>query len=595
MKKRLLCLLIGAILLLTMFMTGCGASDASVEDIAADTSRETQTLVVYLISESDVDPATEFAVEEAINNLTKSKFKTQLDLRFFSEAEYYTELEATLKAKEKEIKAVEKVAKDKKKYEKWLRESCKQAGIAYVPATTPKVETVITEEATLVDEEYGIIRYVYPDPEPNQVDIFYVGGYNKYKEYEENEWLAKLNEQIDTSSKKLKEHIPTIYLSNIRDDGIYGIPTNSAIGEYTWMLLNKELMTTYCHLEQEIDYLIDGDAKMDEDLYNFLKDAYVNESDSYVTVYSEEELEPANIYYWTMDSETLRLTNGKSVIGCDYTEVNDKGNPIFATNLYGRTKYTNQLKMIKRFELEGFLATDEDKAAVESGEKPFAMGIIKGGYDVYNEYSDEYYVKVVSRPRAGEDDIYSDMWCVNALEENVSRTMEIVTYINTQSEPRNIIQYGVEDENYYIEGGVLYRYNNSYMMDVSKTGNVFMAHPEEGLSADFWDQWVKQNESAKSYPTFGFRVTWDDNPDTERIVALEELYNYYYDQYKACASIEELDELFVQAKNEINSNEDYKYVTNQEYVAEKGHEKDPVPLMKVYYDWLVIKYGYGTS
>ena len=185
MKKRLMCLLLGAIMLISVMLTGCGGNNASEEDIANAASRETQTLVVYLMSEAPVDKKTEYAVEDALNSLTKSKFKTQLDLHFFTEDTYYTEVEKKLNAQEKEIKLAEKAEKDKKKYEKWLRESCKQAGISYIPVTTPRPDTAITEEETIYDEEYGIIRYKYPDPEENQLDIFYVGGYDKYNEYYE--------------------------------------------------------------------------------------------------------------------------------------------------------------------------------------------------------------------------------------------------------------------------------------------------------------------------------------------------------------------------------------------------------------------------
>ena len=354
------------------------------------------------------------------------------------------------------------------------------------------------------------------------------------------------------------------------------------------MLLNKELMTKYCHLEQNIDYLLEGDsAKMDEDLYNFLYDVNENERDKFIPVYGD--LEPANIYYWTMNPETLRLTNSKSVIGSSYTAALDKGARIWASNLFGNEKYTNQLKMIKRLELEGFMATEEEKKADKA--KPFAMGYIKGGYDVYLDYCDEYYVKVVERPRASEDDIYRNMICVNDLENNISRAMEIVTYINTQSEPRNILQYGIEGENYYIENdGVLHRFNKSYMMDVSKTGNVFMAHPEEGYPADYWDQWVQQNESAKSYPTYGFRIDWSSNPDTEKVVALEKMYDGYYKAYTECKTLEEVDALFAKAKAEINADENYNFVKNRDYYPEEGHEKDPVPLMKIYLDWLDVNY-----
>ena len=79
MKKRLMCLLLGAIMLISVMLTGCGGNNASEEDIANAASRETQTLVVYLMSEAPVDKKTEYAVEDALNSLTKSKFKLGLE------------------------------------------------------------------------------------------------------------------------------------------------------------------------------------------------------------------------------------------------------------------------------------------------------------------------------------------------------------------------------------------------------------------------------------------------------------------------------------------------------------------------------------
>lgn len=585
MKKRLMCMLLCAIMVLSVLMTGCSGQGASEEDIAGAGIREVQTLVVYLMSEAPVDQKTENAVEDAINELTKSKFKTQLDLHFFTEDVYYEKVEEKLKAKEKEIKAAEKAAKDKKKYEKWLRESCKEAGISYVPVTTPKPETVVTEEATLVDADYGIIKYVYPDPEPNQLDIFYVGGYENYMKYVNENWLARLNDEIDMSSKKLKEHIPSIYMDNVRDssnNGIYGIPTNSAIGTYTWLLLNKELMENYFYTEDSINYLLDSDTStaMDEDFYNFLNDVNTYERDKYVPL--RGELEPVNIFYWTMNTETLRLTNEPSVIGSAFSPIAMKGTPLTVSNLFGTVEYTNQIKMIKRFEFAGFFEKEGEE------DKPFAASVVKGGYDIFEKYSDEYYVKMIERPRASEDDIYSDMLCVGAMEDNIARAMEIVTYINTNSAPRNIIQYGIEGENYYVDDfGVLHRYNQAYMMDVKKTGNVFMAHPEEGRSPDYWDEWVSQIEDSRVYPTFGFIIEWSSKPDTEKIVVLQELYNDYMDRLNACTTVEEIDAFFTEAKEEINVNEDFLYVKNANYGSEETDTNPNSPIMKLYWNWLL--------
>ena len=603
MKKRLMCLMLGLVTLLSVFLTSCSGEETDVEDIAADATRETQTLVVYLMSEAPVDEKTTADIEDEINELTKAKYKTQLDLHFYTSDTYYTEVEKKLNAKEKEIKAEEKAAKDKKKYEKWLKESCKQASISYVPVTTPKPQTVITEEATLVDPEYGIIKYVYPEPEENQLDIFYVGGYDRYIEYSEGGWLARLNDELDMSSKKLKEHIPSIYMDNLKTDGgIYGIPTNSAVGEYTWMLLDKDLMDYFMYLDENIDYLVQSNEAMDEDLYDFLNDVNTyarydsviidGEARQYVPV--KGDLEPAGMFYWSVDPETLRLTNEPSVVGASYNQYSQKGADMSINrSLFAHNKYTNQLKMIKRFEVDGFYATEEE------ANKHFAMTVIKGGYDVYEQYSEDYYVKMVECPRASEDDIFGNMICVSDLEDNISRSMEIVTYLNTNSEARNIIQYGIEGENYYIdEDGVLHRYNQSYMMDVKKTGNVFMAHPEEGKVANYWDQWVKQNEDAKVYPTFGFRIYWDDDLDTGSLDELQKLSDVYMEEIDACTTLEELEAFFTKAKADINVNKYYLFAKadKEENIPTDLTPDDPSddeaiyfsdmnPLMKIYADW----------
>jgi hypothetical protein len=96
--------------------------------------------------------------------------------------------------------------------------------------------------------------------------------------------------------------------------------------------------------------------------------------------------------------------------------------------------------------------------------------------------------------------------------------MDVITLINTDSTARNILQYGVEGEDYIIdENGILSRKKNIlnnegeiishgtyYMMDIKKTGNCFIAHPEEGKPADYWEDAKKQNNAAVIDPLLGF-------------------------------------------------------------------------------------------
>lgn len=575
MKTKFLCLCL-SIMMLMALLTGCAAKEKSLDDMADQEVRQTKTLVLYLMSEDKVSARTTSEIEDEINKLTKAKFKTQLDIHYFTEDEYYTELEKKFKGKETENKKAEKELNDKRKKEKWLRESCKQAGISYIPATTPAPSTEITEEATLVNEEYGTIEYVYPEPKENQVDFFYVGGYNKYNTYIDEEWIASLDEELATSSKKLKEHIPELYMKALSKAGIYGIPNNSIIGEYTWMLLDKKLMDRYFFTEDSINNYTD------DNYYKFLSDVYKYETD-YLPIKGTPEI--LNVYYWTIDPDNNRLTNQPSLMAGFYDNSSNVGYNLSVNTIFHSTSFRNQVTTMKKLELAGYYGTEADQ------DKPFASAFIKGGYDIYEQYSEDYYVKMLARPRADYDDIYGNMFCVSALEDSVARSMEIVTYINTNSTVRNILQYGIEDENYYIDDyGVLHRYNDTYMMDINKTGNVFMAHPEEGLPEDFWDVGVRQNADAYMVPTFGFQIEYDANVDTERIKKFQDMYPEYMAQLDACKSVDEINAVFntalaAFAEKDSELNKDYNFVKNTSYLAKD--DNDLLPVATIYMQWLI--------
>ena len=582
MKKKFLCLLLGALMLVSL-LTSCSSAADSNELV--EQTRLTQTLVMFLMCEEEVPEQTEYDIEDAINKITKAKFKTQLDLRFYTEENYYSELEKVIKAKEKEIKDKEKEEKQKRKWEKEMRESYKQMGLTWVAETTRAPETVQTEEETIVDPVYGIISYKYPEPEANQVDIFYLGGYDTYTKFVNEEWLARLNDEVNTSSKKLKEHMPEIYFNNMQDGGIFGIPTNSLVDEYTWMLLNKELMEDYFFTADSISSLTD------EDLYSFLSNVYKYERDEnneLKVLPVKGEIEPVNMYYWSyFDEETNMFTNRKSILGAAFNFNAGLGADITANSIFAIPSYVEQITAIKKFEFEGFHGTAADQ------NKTFAMSVMKGGYEIYQEYSDEYYVKMIEAPRADYDDVFSNMFCVNALEDNVARSMEIVTYIYTNETARNIIQYGVEGENYYIDDkDVLHRYNKSYMMDVNKTGNVFMAHPEEGLPGDYWNNGIIQNNDALIVPHFGFQIDLEemDNLDTEKWKKADALTDSYMKRLDECKNMEELEAFLTAAKAELAKNEYVRFTrltTDPTTDQDDTNDNDKMSIMGYYFKWRV--------
>ena len=96
MKTKFLCLCL-SIMMLMALLTGCATKEKTLDDMADQEVRQTKTLVLYLMSEEKVSARVTAEIEDEINKLTKAKFKTQLDIHYFTEDEYYTELEKKFK------------------------------------------------------------------------------------------------------------------------------------------------------------------------------------------------------------------------------------------------------------------------------------------------------------------------------------------------------------------------------------------------------------------------------------------------------------------------------------------------------------------
>ena len=219
MKKRLMCLALCLAMLLLPVLTGCNNKNKSVEETVSDAASESAvTLTMWMVSEDPVDAETVSAINQAVNAITKAKYKTRVIVKFYTEAEYRDVLDNTIIS--------------------YLQ--TRSSGQTYVDHS-------IIEDDSGDGEKYGINIIKYPDPVLNQVDIVYITGKDMYVEYIENGWLSPLD--LSNSAKKIKEYVNSALLSaaryrttDLQIDGTYAIPNNHAIGEYTMMLLDKSLM-----------------------------------------------------------------------------------------------------------------------------------------------------------------------------------------------------------------------------------------------------------------------------------------------------------------------------------------------------------------
>ena len=524
MNKRLIALFLCLVMMLSVFLAGCAESteEDAKEELAEAKVASNMTLTMWIVSESPVAESIRADVTKAINVLTKAKYKTQLEIYYLSEAEYF----------EKVTDAMEAYTEAKKQ---------QNANKPAQSGTTTAEEGGTTAEEIVTDEN-GMYRDNYPIVLENQVDIIYIGdvkdgegkllmsGQQMYNELRKGDWLAALDETIKGDAKKIKEFVSPTLLSAVQETGVtYAIPNNNVIGEYTFMCLNKTLMDRYS-LQ---GHLTRGSIKSfaNEYVYQFIDQIARYETNVLPIDATYEECLAQLAYYWNIDTEDLSINSDEfSIFGTPLFDMqpNRGQNAIGIQSLLENEEFTKHYLAISEYRLDPkyhYLDTNEENPIVffrnEENENTtygsygvkFVKGTLaelnaKGNY--VDENGVEYYAVPVAYPTATAEDIYGNMFAVAKTTLDVERSMQIITYLNTNTEIRNLLQYGIQGQHYTIENGVVARVadknNNYYEMDIYATGNAFLAYLEPGMNASIWENGKNQNRDSLVEPLLGFNL-----------------------------------------------------------------------------------------
>ncbi len=727
MKRRLVCLTLSILMLLSCVLTGCSQKKTE-EEGGEVVDNSAKTITMWVVTEDETTEQAEKLVNEAVSKITKSKFKTNVVIKFCTEDEYYDKLEAAIEANETEIKLKEMHDKALRVYLRQHKgegkdnEELKKDFYAEYPQYSKfqnvveedEENAVVTEEETLLNE-YGIVEIKYPDAKPNQVDIFYLSGYDKYLEYYNNEWLASLGEELSTSSKKLTDYISASLLNGVQlDGGVYAIPNNVAIGEYTYMMIEKELFDLYKQKISNVQSVIDLSTFLN-DVKNYNGEKTPDDADYVVPLASTfEECMRMLVWYWdvaytdmtvyetyfdeekgrnyvlqteydvvvetenkdgtTSTSTEKKLTskvspfmlyktddNGNfvdadgNVLGYRYmvdeeggwvangdkapkwnanakgalylvdedgnlvkpdedkrvvidadTAYDSYGNPkptynytydknaefsilgslqLDAANrnrgdinlgfnsLFTMTDYRELLTKLMTYEYNEYYGEVKDgqRAAVSfvKGDARIKLEYEENGYYVDPETGRSYYAIVAEYPEATEEELYGNMFAVYANSNHLSRSMEVITYLNTNTEFRNLLQYGIEGKHYELEkivttddkGVETEKYEvkllpgtsedeyGTYRMDIEKTGNCFIATPTKEMGgADAWVYAKMQNNDSLINPLLGFdfnQMTADDDVGLDIILIsqIQEQNKKTWDSIRQCTNLDDLEYL----------------------------------------------------
>lgn len=546
MNKKLTSLLLAA-LLTAGSLVGC-SSKAEEEDVAtADTEqsvRVSMTLTLALPTKSGTTDEAAQKVEAAINRLTQAKFDTAIDLRLIPENEYQAYIDDTLSSINTKILEEESAAESRRKEIKALKAQGVDVSGMDTGDDEETTETVETEEETIVND-LGISIKQYPEVGDTQFDIFLVQGYDNYNSYIENEYIQQLDSELSGNSKLLKTYIYPTFLELANVSGTYAIPNNHPVGQYQYLLVNKELVDTYDYDPDELTTLLK--------CTDFIKDIGNQHLDGVVPLLGE--VEPANMTYWGTDQSQW------SILASQITNTMSYKLKLVPKSVFSINVFVNTIGAMKELSELGYIGD----GTIKDGEK-FAVGVVAGDASIVEQYGDEYYTYIYSKPMMTEEDAYGNMLAVSTYSKNLSRAMEIITYINTSTDIRTILQYGIEGENWEYENqdtqDTIRILNNDYQMDLVTTGNVYMTYPGEGMSMDYWDYGKQQNIDSISSPYIKFKGYINDN-NKDLIKQLDDLSKEYKAKLDAL-TYAEFDDAISEYKKELKESELFKKLTDLE-------------------------------
>lgn len=486
MKIRWLILVLCVALLVPAVLSGCKSksNEQAIQEITNESSKDACTLTLWVVTENEdgVDAETTDLITTALNRITNSKYKTKLVLRYLTQDEYRTTLDRTIRD---------------------YIDTRATTVTVETTASTEEGETFAVETETNAD---GMMVVKYPDLLANQVDIVLIQGEEMYLDYIHNGWLADLNAQMGNSDgKQIKSFVNNALISAAkREGGIYAIPNNNTLGEYTFMLLNKELMK-----ETSMDALYEqGKIKglFNNTIYSYLETiAYKIKTSGDTSIVpidaTYEQCLNLLAHFWSIDPDTLENEDGFSVLGYYYSNplTVSRSTAIRFDSLFANDDFNDAFLKLNEYRLASYFGTATE------GQKS-ALKIATGSYTDYQTYLDdssEYYPVIIRNPSIEADDVYGSMFGVCSKTTNLSRCMEIIACLNTNATFRNLLQYGIEGVNYRLEteivndvtvSRVIYlEEDHPYHMNVFKTGNAYIAYPMPGMADDIWDDGKAQN------------------------------------------------------------------------------------------------------
>jgi putative aldouronate transport system substrate-binding protein len=412
-------------------------------------------------------------VEDALNKISRSSYSTAIELHLIPSDSYEEELDAKMS----DVNEILTRSEEERKARKQAEREAKKKGETLAVTETETAETEATESDSVN----------YAPVSSSQMDVFLIRGYDKFMEYGEAGALSQIDDELNGTAKLIRSYV---YPTFINQSTVYGarvaVANNHPLGEYTYLLINKELCDSYFYDPTELTSLVK--------CQDFIEDVGLNSSITPLL----GEAETPGLRYWSADGRY-------SILATMVLDDQDPTAKLNLRNIFALKAYVNTTQMMKELKERGYIGKNPDAL-------DFGVGVVKGTAKDLLKYgvkfdaegkviADEskYYVNVLSQPRATTEDVYEAMFAVSTYTKDVRRSMEIIQLINTDPTFRTILQYGVEgvhwkvDESSPSSDPYIKLLRDDYNMKLVETGNVFITYPEEGVPMSYWVDGQNQN------------------------------------------------------------------------------------------------------
>ena len=220
MKKKFIALLLVTLMLFSGVLTSC-SDEVTIE------SEPAKIYTLYTIAEEGTTQEGIRATELALNRVVFYRLGFMVKLVMVPESEYDQLIEDKL-AELAEYDA--------------NRGSSSSSSSSAENSGSETSEEVLTGEVLLdrLDQGQDI------EPDRPRLDLFLVRGNEQYQDLINRGLLAKLNTNLGAEGKTLNDYIyPTFINAATINKSIYGVPMNTGIGEYEYIVFDTELLEKY--------------------------------------------------------------------------------------------------------------------------------------------------------------------------------------------------------------------------------------------------------------------------------------------------------------------------------------------------------------